>query len=244
MLGLILTILFVALGAGILLALGAAILQGYWYDSPVEGIAWRSAAAGAVIGLFYAAWCGIEAKAPGKYDTLFRFSPRDTVIFDQFWSVRKSDRGTKEILYKRSRGDRGTVVYVDFDLRPWQRSYDGMMIAIIVEENGERKRFDAQLDEKGMFKTAEGQPLRYVEEGGSRYMTETALGQINTMRYGVLLGNLLWNLAHLLVWFACLWLLMQFHWPHALLLAALAWLLFALTVWPVLQERVRIATSG
>jgi uncharacterized membrane protein (GlpM family) len=64
------------------------------------------------------------------------------------------------------------------------------------------------------------------------------------MRYGLLLGNLLWNLVHFLVWFAGLWLLMQFQWPHAFLLAALAWLLFALVVWPVVQERVRIALLG
>jgi hypothetical protein len=244
MLGLILTLLFVALAAGILVAAGTVILQGYWYDSPVDGITWRSAIAGAVVGLFFAVWCGIESKAPGKFDSFFNFSSRDTVIYDQFWSVRKSDRGTKEILYTKSRGDRGTVIYVDADQRPWQRSLDGMMIAIIVEENGQRKRFDAELDEKGNFKFAEGRPLRFVEEGGSRYMTETALGQITTMRYGLLFGNLLWNLVHVVVWFACLWLLMQFQWPHALLLAVLAWLLFVLIVWPVVQERVRIAAVG
>src|SRR5262245_49833049 len=113
MLGLILTILFVAVGSGILIAIGTAILQGYWYDSPVEGISWRSAIGGAIIGLFFAVWCWIEAKVPGKFDTLFRFTPRETVVFDPIWSVRKSDRGTKEILYRQSRGDRGTVVYVD-----------------------------------------------------------------------------------------------------------------------------------
>jgi hypothetical protein len=242
MLALILTILFVAVGAGILIAVGTAILQGYWYDSPVEGIMWRSAICGGIMGLFFAAWCAIEAKAPGKYDTLFRFTPRDTVTFDQIWSVRKSDRGTKEILYNRTRGDRGTIIYVDSDLRPWQRSNDGMMVAIIVEENGERKRFDAEIDEKGIFKIADGRPLRYVEAGGSRFMTETALGQITTTRYGLLIGNLLWNLVHLLAWFACLWLLMRFQWPHALMLAALTWLLFAMTVWPVMQSRVAALT--
>jgi hypothetical protein len=244
MLGLILTILFVTLAAGILAALGTAILQGYWYDSPTDGIAWRATISGAIVGLFFAAWCGIEAKAPGKFDSFFNFTPRDTVIFDQFWSVRKSDRGTKEILYTKSRGDRGTVIYVDSDQRPWQRSLDGMMIAIIVEENGQRKRFNAELDDKGNFKSSEGRPLRYVEEGGSRYMTETALGQITPLRYGLLLGNLVWNLFHFVVWFACLWLVMQFQWQHALLLAGLAWLLFVLTIWPVVQERVRLAAGA
>lgn len=241
MLTIVLTLLIVTLGSGVLLAIGAAVLQGLWYSEPVEGIAWRSAASAAAVGLFFAAWCGLESAAPDRYDTVFAFTPRETQTFDQFWSVRKSDRGQEEILYRRSRSDRGTTVFVDESQRPWRRSDGGMMIAIIVEENGERKRFDAELTTDGHFNVADGRPLRFVEAGGSRSMTENALGQITTMRYGLLVGNLLWNLLHLLVWFLCLWLLMRFQWPHALLLAAVMWLVFSITVWPVVKNRVRRA---
>lgn len=244
MLSLIFTLLFIAVGAGVIVAVTTIILQGYWYTSQVEGVGWRSVVCGATVGLYFAIWCWIEAKAPARFDTLIQFVPRETVEFDQIWSVRKSDRGTVEIPYRRTRTSRGTLMFVDADQRPWQRSDGGMMTAIIVEEKGERKRFEAELDERGAFKYTEGRPLRFVEVGGSRFMTETALGQITTLRYGLLFGNFFWNLVHLLVWFAGLWLLMQFQWPHALMLAALAWLLFALVVWPVVQERVRIAMMG
>ena len=244
MLGILLTLIFIAVGAAVLLGVGTAILQGLWYSEPVEGLPWRAAASGAAIGLFFAAWAGLESWAPGRYDSLFLFTPRETQTFDQFWSVQKSDRGIREILYKRTRGDRGTTVFVDAEQRPWRRSDEGMMIAIIVEENGERKRFDAELAADGAFNVADGRPLRFVEVGGSRSMTENALGQITTMRYGLLAGNLLWNLMHLLVWFLCLWLLLQFQWPHALMLAALSWLVFSLTVWPIVQERVRLAMQA
>lgn len=243
MLAIVLTLVLVSVAAGILFALSAAILQGYWYSSTIEGIGWRSTAAGGAIGIFFALWCAIEGALPGRFDSLFGFSPRESVYFDQIWSVRKNDRGTQEILYRKSRSDRGTIVYVDSDQRPWQRSDNGVMVAIIVEENGERKRFDADLDAKGQFRVTDRDPARYVEVGGSRVMTETALGQIHTMRYGLLIGNLFWNALHLAVWFACFWLLMQFQWPHALLLGAGMWLLSVVVVWPMLQERIRIAAG-
>ena len=69
-------------------------------------------------------------------------------------------------------------------------------------------------------------------------MTDDTIGEISTTRYGILFCNLLLNFAHLLVWFLCLWLLLQFQWPHALGLALAFWLAFGLAVWPVLRERV------
>jgi hypothetical protein len=67
---------------------------------------------------------------------------------------------------------------------------------------------------------------------------------VTRTRYGLLVGNVLLNLAHLLVWFLAFWLLLQFQWPHALGLAAIFWLAFGLTVWPVVQDRVKRATQA
>ena len=47
-----------------------------------------------------------------------------------------------------------------------------------------------------------------------------------------------------LTWFACLWLLLRFQWPHALGLAVVLWLACTLLLWPVLQAQVRRTTTG
>jgi hypothetical protein len=244
MFGLLLILALLAVGVAVLLAAGTLVIQGYLYSEPADGIAWRSAAAGAVIGLFFGLWCILEARAPGRFDTLLNFSPRDIKVFPQIWSERTNERGKQEILYRQGRSDRGLVVYLDPDGRPWRRSDNGIMTAIIVEEDGQKKRFAAEMNPDGTFRVAPNQPLRYVEaDGQKRVMTENAPGEVVTTRYGLLAGNLLLNLLHLAAWFACFWLLMRFQWPHALGLAVLFWLTFGVVVWPVLQERVRRATA-
>src|SRR5207249_9051176 len=126
---------------------GTLVIQGYLYSQPVEGIAWRSAAAGAAVGAFFGVWCWLEARSPGRFGSLWEFSPQETTVFDQFWSERTSDRGKQEIPYRRGRDARGRVVYLGPEQQPWQRSGEGgMMTAVIVEEDGERRRFEAEMD--------------------------------------------------------------------------------------------------
>jgi hypothetical protein len=237
MLGLALTLLFLAVGVGALAAAGTALIQGYLYNQPVSGISWKSAATGAAVGLFFALWCGLESRAPGRYASLLDFSPREVTTFDTFWAEQTGDSGKRQVRYTRGRNDRGRVTYYDADHVPWQRSSsNGMVTAIIVEEDGEKKRFEAEL-QNGRFKADEA--ARYVEQGGRhRVMTDVDIGEVVTTRYGVLIGNFLLNLAHLLVWFLCLWLLLQFQWPHALGMAFALWLAFSLAVWPIVRGYV------
>jgi hypothetical protein len=244
MLGVLLIVLVVAAGVAVLVAAGTLIIQGYLYSEPVGGLAWRAPAVGAAAGLFFGLWCGLEAKAPGRYDTLWNFSPREVKEFDRFWSERTTGPTKTEIVYRRERGERGTPRYVDPDGRPWRRSDNGLMTAVIVEEDGQKKRFEAPLNPDKTFRLDENGQVQYAEAGGDgRVMSEAALGQVTRTRAGLLVGNLLINLAHLLVWFLAIWLLLQFQWPHALGLAAIFWLVFSLTVWPVMQERVRRAAT-
>jgi hypothetical protein len=246
MLGLLLILLLLAVTVAALLLVGTAVIQGYLYSQPVEGILWRSAATGAAIAVFFGVWCWIEARAPGQFETLLDFSPTKTLRFPQFRSERTGDRGKQEILYTLGRDSRGRVTYVDPDGRPWQRtSSNGMMTAIIVEEDGEKHRFEAEMTPQGTFKVEENRPLRYVEQDGRhRVMTDDAIGELSTTRWGLLIGNFAWNFAHLLVWFLCLWLLMQYHWPHALGLALALWVAFAFAVWPVLKAQVPVSPRG
>jgi hypothetical protein len=237
MLGVLLILLLIALAVAALFLVGTSIIQGYLYNEPVEGIPWRSAASGVAVGLFFGLWCLIESRAPGQYETLLDFTPRETVRLPGFVSERTGDRGKQEITFTRGRDNRGRVVYTDPNGNVWQRSSaNGMMTAIIVDEDGEKRRFEAELVNGG-FKA--DRPARYVEQGGrGRVMTDDAIGEMTTTNYGLLVGNFLLNLGHLLVWFLCLWLLMQFHWPHALGLAVALWLAFGLAVWPVVRQYV------
>jgi hypothetical protein len=244
MFGLILILLLTAVGVAVLLAAGTAMIQGYLYSEPADGLEWRAPAAGAAMGVFFALWCLLEARAPGQYDTLLNFSTRETKAVDRFWSERVNAGVKQEIPYRKSSDDRGRVIFVDPDNRPWRRSDNGQMTALIIEEDGERKRFEAELNPDGTFRVEPNQPLRYVEVGGGRVMTENSPGEITATRTALLIGNLLLNLAHLLAWFGCFWLLLRFQWSHALGLALAFWLVFALVVWPVLQVRVKRAAAA
>jgi hypothetical protein len=243
MLAVLLIVLLIAAGVAVLAAAGTLFIQGYLYNEPVSGISWRAPAVGAVAGLFFGLWCWIEAKAPGRYDVLWNFTTREVQEFDKFWSERTNGPSKTEILYTKGHDNRGRVEYRDAEGHVWRRSDNGIMTAIIVEEDGHKTRFEAPLNPDGTFKLIPNEPLQYAEVGGDRKMSEVGLGQVTRTRSGLLWGNLLLNLAHLLVWFLAFWLLLEFQWSHALGLAAIFWLIFALTVWPVLQDRVHRATS-
>ncbi len=52
--------------------------------------------------------------------------------------------------------------------------------------------------------------------------------------------NLLLNGLHLVVWFACLWLLLRFQWPHALGMALVCWLVVTVIVIPPLLNKAEV----
>ena len=78
-------------------------------------------------------------------------------------------------------------------------------------------------DREVTFKADEAHS-RYVEEGGRRYLSVESFGRITTPRGGGSFVRVLLNVLHFVAWFACLWLLLRFQWPHALAGAAALWL--------------------
>jgi hypothetical protein len=92
----------------------------------------------------------------------------------------------------------------------------------------------ADLNSDGTFKN----PTTYIEQGGDgRIMTDENFGKLSTPRRGLTFINLLLNAAFFGVWFACLWLLLRFQWPHALGLAVPLWATFVLIIVPMLIRR-------
>src|SRR5207248_582839 len=183
-------------------------------------------------------WCFLAYRAPGNYNTLFEFtSASDQRLFPQFWAVK---RGT-EILYEDKTNSRGRHEYRDRKTnKVWSRSdSEGVVEAIVVEDNGAKIRFEAELNPDRTFKAAPGEPVRYVEAGGRRrVMTDNDIGRLSTVRWGNILANLLLNFLHLVFWFAVLWLALRFQWGHALGLAAALWVVVTLTILPPLFKRM------
>jgi hypothetical protein len=242
-LGLLLTFLLVFLGIATLLWAGTLFFQGYLYSEPASGLYWRAPAAGAVLALFLALWCYLDYRHPGRYNaTWFEPSASDDEVFDKFWSV----KGNRQILYQAHKSARGLIEYRDANGRPWSRSdAEGLVEAIIVEnKDGQRLRFDAELTADKKFKAGPGEPIRYVEvEPPYRVMTETAIGKLPVSHTSETLAKIVLSLFHLGLWFACLWVLLQFQWSHALGLAVVVWLALTLTLLPIIFTKTETAAQ-
>src|SRR5262249_20272992 len=120
--------------------------------------------------------------------------------------------------------------------------------ALYIDIDGQEVEFHPDLKKPGVFRKEAGE-VRYVEEGGSRVITEGQVrqGVLYTHYTSVVLMNFLLNFLHFAVWFLCLWLILRFQWPHALGLSLVLWLIMTLTVLPMLVTKARDAgreTSG
>ena len=244
MLTILLTTVLVALGLGVILWIFTLWAQSYIYDSPADGLAWRAPAAAGAVAAFLFVWTLIEYRKPGAVNTLFNFSSQRTTEFSKFVSVRKSETGEeKEIPYERQATGGGRMQFRDPKGTVWARSSSGMMVAILVDEDGETKRFNADMKD-GKFTTSRpNEPLHYREENGRRYIVESELGKIYSTNRGGYVLVIFVNLLFFLVWFAVMWPLLRFQWAHALGFAAAAWLIATLVLAPYMLSRARDAAE-
>ena len=127
----------------------------------------------------------------------------------------------------------------------------------IVNHAKKKIHFETKLTKEGTF-PAEGElswlnPARLVggrnrqaesfpgyHEVGGRQSMET-LGRVSLSFRGRWFLNMLFNLAHLGVWFVGLWLLLQYQWQHALGLAVAVCVVMMLVPLPMLFDRVKEA---
>jgi hypothetical protein len=256
MLLLALLLLLVAFVLSVLFWVGSLWFQAYIYESASAGLAWRGPAAGAAIAAFLALWCLLDyragivqanvAKVP--YDTWWDFTitttyPRQPV--KKFWSVKQDQEGKEKVTeyVQRKTGGLGSgLQYVDPQNNnvPWSREGSGIVQAVILEEDGRKVRFNAQLTPDGKFKD---EPARYVEEGGTRALTEDDVkrGQMTETYFSRLVVYVVLNVLHLALWFVCLWLLLRFQWTHALGLAVVFFVATSLLVFSLLMSLTRDA---
>ncbi len=228
----------------VVLAISTAWMQTAFYERQVEGLLWRAPLAAGVATLFLVVTSWLETKAPGWFGPAYQSPIYNTTDFNQFWSEKTTDAGKVEILFNRRTTPTGRVEYVDALGRRWQRSDSGIVTAIIIEENGERKRFAAQLAADGTFPRDPRDSNRtldvaYIEEGGrGRTMSEATIGQLSTTRYSAFLLNVVVNLLHLILWIALFALAMDLQWNHSVFLGLAAWAFMLLVVWNPLQSRM------
>jgi hypothetical protein len=240
-----LVLIFFALAFVFILLLwgGSMVLQGYLYQGPADKLPIRAAACGAVMALFLTLWCAIDRATPGKYETLFDFSPQEVTEIDAFESVMVSESGDeKRILFRRKPGTAGATrdFYNDGDSKdekgkPWiKNTSERKTVAILAYEKdkSEPTRFNANLDEKGNF-PRDLADLRFTDTNG-RWITADSLGHIYRSKLGTLFWNLLLNLLHLILWAVVLWLGMRFNFWHAVGLGLVMWLFMMIAVQPML----------
>ena len=238
---LILILLITWLGLMALLTVWTIFFQGYIYTGPVQGALWRGPAAGSAVTLFLLVWVLIDYNAPRRYHTLFDFEFQQSR--QEFKEFRTVDQDGKEELFKQVSQEKGRPVYrlngrLDGDkpkLRPQQ---------VIVKENGEDVIFKPDKDKKDQFKTeavsrfsSSKLPL-YYRDNKKRFMVEGEFGEaLGSYSMGNLILNLLLNFLHVVVWFAALWLLLEYRIWHAVGFAVVAWIAVTLFLLPPILSR-------
>jgi hypothetical protein len=224
---------------------GTLFLQAYLYSEPVSQIYWRAPAAALALAAFLGLWCSLDYRRPQAYNPTLLFEARSNVKdpqVDRFWAVINK----QEVLYTKTSNPKGRPEYHQSNTgKVWSAaSADGMTKAIVIEEEGQKVRFNADLTPDGNFKKDKDGYVAYREEGGKgRKMTDAYVGRLEVPHGSTTFLIILLSLLHLLVWFLGLWLLLRFQWGHALGLAVVLWLVLTLTIVPMLFAKVENAAK-
>jgi hypothetical protein len=207
---------------------GTRLIQAALYEQPEPDLYWRAPAAAAGITAFLGVWAlfNYMAAEPGQkvavgeapFDTLFNFTTeKESPPIHEFVVVRGKER---EKYVSRDVG-RPLPEYRGPENKLWTARRGTDVEAILVKEGDHDVTFKTVV-KNGPNK--EQYVERYVQDGGKSYLDSESFGRISTPRGGGSFVRVLLNVLHFGVWFACLWLLLRFQWPHALGLAVALWL--------------------
>jgi hypothetical protein len=224
---------------------GTYYFQGYIYLEPSPNIYWQAPVAAAVLTSGYMVWCVTLATTPGAspqslpYDTIIRFNPTEDMLSrpaPRIWAVKSSSKKGQErkdgekIRYVSKRDGPTRYHYQDTSIKP--RLWQGQnVIAIEIEkDDGTTIRFDYEETDDGghrRFRSKDGWEMLESPQDGPT-------GLPTRFRSSRLFWNLFFNLGHFSVWFVTLWLILRYQWIHAFGLAIVLWVVFTLTMLPML----------
>jgi len=225
-----LILVLVCLALMVLLWAGTTWFQGYIYEGVAAAdLYWRAPAAAVALTLFLGLWSWLAYRAPGSVPGLFQFSfsnSNQDKPYSEFWTETQGKENHYTV-QKIAKAGRTIREYRDAQSKVWPPSVKPDVL--LVKEGEEKVRFEAK---KGNAETA----TVYIDSRG-RVIKEDDPGQFTLFSWGLLFKNLFVYSGFLVVWFACLWLLLRFQWSHALGLAVVLWLVGVMLLVPPLIEQ-------
>lgn len=206
-------------------------IQTSFYETVAKGLWWRALVGAGIIWVVGLVWPSLinlsgGIRWPIDFDDIFFLHAPDTPSVT-FRELRVPDEATgREITYRRALVG-GTVQFRDEQNRPMPQTPP---VVIAVPEEGDAIRWEVVRDEDGYIDRSQGTAFYQNPEG--RRIPESAFftGIEATSGYGQFFLTLFGDLVLFAAWFLTLWLVMQFQWTHALLIAVPSFFIWALAM--------------
>jgi hypothetical protein len=240
---------FAAVTLGLFAALWGlgSFLQSSLYSELADRLPLRALVGALLLGGFITFWTYANTRAAGqdRYGTLFEFNPMTVTDLTEFDAVRRyraaagQEAPEKTVAFKRTGGGRtAPFVEVDDPSRPLNlTTADYVTIALEVKEGETKTRFDADLDDKGRYKSATNKVFRdkrgrYIEFGQTN--TPSPIYAPSRGAFAAAVGI---NVLNFVVWFVVFWPVMRFTLGHSLGLAVVFGGVTMLLLMPLLFEK-------
>jgi hypothetical protein len=229
----VLLILAVVLTAA--LWFGTLFLQSYLYTEPSGGVFWQAPVAAGVLTFFYMCWSllnvaggtVVDGKPEIPYGIVWEFSNRTYLVNEPVSQFESKPKNDEPKLYRRDKAAGLNVYKQDGGVERWNaRGVEWIKIT----HEGRDYKFVYE-------KPPEGANIIFVDKESGWEMKEVEMGRPSSSSFWRLVMYFLLNVTHLVVWIACLWLVLRFAPSHALGLGFVMWLLFTLAVLPGLFAR-------
>ena len=227
----VLLILFVFPVLAAVLFVLSRFLQRAIYEQVPESLWWRALAGAGIlwaVGLVFPSLFNAASSLrwPVNLDDMFflRAAPAQQTVFTE---LLVPDDSGRQVRYRRTTSPAGRVEFRDEQNRPMPGT---PLEVIAVTQDGHQRRFQVVTDAQGYIDRRRGTAYYRDEQG--REVPESALytGEEQEGGYGQFFVTVVGDLLLFAAWFAVLWLVMLFQWPHALLLAVPAYFAWGLTM--------------